>query len=91
MKVNMGKIDRIVRISVAVILGFFILTGKVSGVMAIVLGIIALVFLVTGIISRCLMYYPLGISTCKRAPVVENAEKKDSDTQRQNNDSILVR
>ena len=80
MKVNMGKIDRIVRISVAVILGFFILIGKVSGVMAILLGIIALVFLVTGIISRCPMYYPLGISTCKRAPAAENAEKNDSGT-----------
>jgi hypothetical protein len=79
MKVNMGSVDRIVRISLAVTLGIFILTRVISGVTAAVLGIIALVFLATGIFSRCMLYYPLGISTCKRTPVDENGEKKDSD------------
>ena len=80
MKENMGSVDRVVRISIAVILGVLIVIGKVSGVTAIVLGIIALVLLVTGIISRCLLYYPLGISTCKCAPVEEKTAPKDGDT-----------
>ncbi|MBN1578865.1 MAG: DUF2892 domain-containing protein [Chitinispirillaceae bacterium] len=79
MKVNMGLIDRIVRITVAVILSLLIISGKVSGVTAIILGIIALVFLGTGIFSLCPIYYSLGISTCKRAPVGDTTETKADD------------
>ena len=75
----MGSIDRIVRITIAVILTLFILVGMFSGVMAIILGIIAMILLVTGITSRCPMYYPLGISTYKFASPGKNAENKDGD------------
>jgi disulfide bond formation protein DsbB len=80
MKANMGSVDRVVRISIAVIIGVLLIIGKVSGVTAIVLGVIALVLFVTGIIARCLLYYPIGVSTCKCAPVEEKAAPKESDT-----------
>jgi hypothetical protein len=80
MKVNMGSIDRILRITIAVILTVFILVGMFSGVTSAILGIIALVLLVTGIFSRCPMYYLLGISTCKCAAAGEKTENKAGDS-----------
>ena len=83
MKVNMGSIDRIVRVVFAVILVLFILIGMVSGITAIVFGSIALVLFLTGIFSRCLLYYPLGISTNSTPPAIENAENTDGDKQKE--------
>ena len=63
MKKNMGIIDRIIRIALAVLIAILYLTNAISGVVAIILGIIAIAFLITGIIGFCPVYLPLGIST----------------------------
>ena len=65
MRKNMGNIDRIIRTLVAVVIGFLLLTGKLSGALAIILGIFAVILLVTSIIGWCPAYLPLGISTRK--------------------------
>ncbi len=65
MRKNMGNIDRIIRTLVAVVIGFLLLTGKLSGALAVILGIFAVVLLVTSIIGWCPAYLPLGISTRK--------------------------
>lgn len=63
MKANMGTIDKVIRIALAVLVGVLYFTGQISGTVAIVLGILAIVFVLTSLISFCPLYLPLGIST----------------------------
>ncbi|MGV7930274.1 MAG: DUF2892 domain-containing protein [Spirochaetota bacterium] len=65
MKKNMGTIDRVLRVTVAVIIGILYLTGQISGLAAIVLGVIAVIFVATSLVSTCPLYVPLGINTRK--------------------------
>ena len=67
MKKNMGTVDRIIRVLVAVVIALLYFAGQISGVAAIILGIIAVVFLLTSIIAFCPLYVPFGISTRKKA------------------------
>jgi uncharacterized membrane protein HdeD (DUF308 family) len=66
MKKNVGNIDRIVRIILAVILGVLYFTNIVTGTLGIVFLIFAIIFLVTGIIKFCLLYAIFGIKTCDK-------------------------
>jgi uncharacterized membrane protein len=66
MKKNMGSIDRVIRVVLAVAFGLLVLTGTVNGVLAIILGVLAVVFLGTAAIGFCPLYAPFGISTCPR-------------------------
>jgi uncharacterized membrane protein len=66
MKKNMGSIDRVIRVVLAVAFGVLVLTGTVNGVLAIILGVLAVVFLGTAAIGFCPLYAPFGISTCPR-------------------------
>lgn len=63
MKANMGTIDKIIRIALAVLVGVLYFTGQISGTVAIILGVLAIVFVLTSLISFCPLYLPLGIST----------------------------
>jgi len=63
MKKNMGTIDRIIRILLAVVVVILYMTGSITGVAAIILGILAFVFIVTSMIGFCPLYVPLKIST----------------------------
>lgn len=65
MKKNMGAADRIIRILLAIIVGYLILTGQVSGTLAVILGILTVAFVVTGFIGWCPAYLPFGFSTKK--------------------------
>lgn len=62
---NMGTIDRIIRIALALVFVGLIVTGTVSGVFAIILGVLAAVFAVTSVVSFCPLYVPLKLSTLK--------------------------
>jgi len=63
MKANMGTIDKVIRIALAVLVGVLYFTGQISGTVAIILGVLAIVFVLTSLISFCPLYLPLGIST----------------------------
>ena len=63
MKKNMGTIDRIIRVLLAIVVGILYLTGNISGAAAIILGILAVVFILTGAIGFCALYVPFNIST----------------------------
>jgi hypothetical protein len=63
MKKNMGTIDRIIRILLAIVVIGLYLNGSITGVAAIILGILALVFILTSLIGFCPLYVPLKIST----------------------------
>ena len=66
MKVNMGSIDRVVRIIAALIIAALYFTHIISGTVAIILLVIATIFILTSFISFCPLYLPFGISTKKK-------------------------
>jgi hypothetical protein len=66
MKHNMGSIDKIVRVLVAVVIGILYFTDQITGTAAIILGIFAIVFLLTSAIGFCPLYLPLKLSTIKK-------------------------
>jgi hypothetical protein len=63
MKKNMGTIDRIIRILLAIVVVILYITGSITGVAAIILGILAFVFILTSLIGFCPLYVLLKIST----------------------------
>ena len=65
MKQNVGNIDRILRVIVALILAVLYFSGIVSGTLGLVLLILAAVFLLTSLVSFCPLYLPLKINTRK--------------------------
>lgn len=65
MKMNMGTIDRIIRLTLAAVIAILYLTGTVPGVAGIILIVIALIFAVTSFIGFCPLYTLLKVSTCK--------------------------
>jgi hypothetical protein len=68
MKPNMGTVDRVVRILVAIAIAFLYFTGRISGTVAAILGVIAVVFVITSFAGRCPGYLPFGFSTRKEPP-----------------------
>lgn len=67
MKANMGTIDRIMRILLAISIGIAWYVGLISGVLAIVLGSIAVIFVLTSLVSFCPLYLPFGLSTLRKS------------------------
>lgn len=64
MKANMGSLDRIIRLVIAVILAAFYLTDSITGTTVIIFLAIAAVFTLTSLFSFCPLYTLLGINTC---------------------------
>jgi len=65
MKKNIGTIDKIVRVILALVIVALYFTQIIYGVLAIVLLVFAGVLLLTSLISFCPLYLPFGIKTCK--------------------------
>ena len=65
MKKNMGKLDRLLRAIAALVIGYLLINGTISGTLGIILAIVAIAFLVTSMISWCPAYLPFGLSTIK--------------------------
>ncbi|ARA92018.1 hypothetical protein AWN76_001765 [Rhodothermaceae bacterium RA] len=65
MRKNMGTIDRVLRVVVAIVIGVLYFTGQITGTAALILGILAVVFLLTSLVGTCPLYVPLGLSTKK--------------------------
>lgn len=63
MKQNMGTIDKVIRVALAILVGVLYLAGQISGTVAIILGVLAVIFVATSLISFCPLYLPFGIST----------------------------
>jgi len=63
MKKNMGTIDKVIRILVAVVFVVLFFTKVITGTLGIVLLVLAAVFVLTSLISFCPLYLPFGIST----------------------------
>jgi hypothetical protein len=67
MKKNMGSVDRVIRILLAIVVIVLYLAGNITGIAAIILGIFALIFIVTSAIGFCPLYAPFKISTIGKA------------------------
>ena len=63
---NVGKLDKVIRIAAALILGILVLSGVLKGAAAIVLGLVAVVFIATSLVGTCPLYLPFGISTMRK-------------------------
>jgi hypothetical protein len=66
MKKNMGVIDRVIRILIAVVVVVLYFMHVISGTLAIILLILAGVFVLTSILGFCPLYLPLGLNTGKK-------------------------
>ncbi len=66
MKKNMGTIDRMVRVLLAVVIATLYFTNIISGTVAIVLLALAAVFILTSLVSVCPLYLPFGLSTLRK-------------------------
>jgi hypothetical protein len=66
MKKNMGTIDKVIRILVAVVVVALYFTNVISGTLGIILLALAAVFVVTSVLSICPLYMPFGLSTRKK-------------------------
>ena len=67
MKTNMGTVDRIIRLLVAVVIAILYATNQITGTAAIVLLILAGVFILTSFMSFCPLYFPFGLSTKRKS------------------------
>lgn len=63
---NMGTVDRIIRLAIAVVIAVLYLTGNLVGPAAIVLGIIAIIFVLTSAVGFCPLYVLFRLSTRKK-------------------------
>ena len=61
MKVNVGNVDRVLRISSGVVIVTLTALGIISP-----WGWLAIGLIVSGVIRNCTLYSLLGINTCKR-------------------------
>jgi len=66
MKKNMGTIDKVIRILVAVVVVILYFTNVISGTLAIVLLALSAIFIVTSIVSICPLYMLFGLSSRKK-------------------------
>ena len=63
MKKNMGKLDRIIRIVLALAMAILYFSNIITGVLGIVLLIVACVFALTSLVSFCPLYTLIGLNT----------------------------
>ncbi len=66
MKANMGSLDKVIRIVLAIVFAMLFITKTVESTVGIVLLVLGGVFLFTSILSFCPLYTILGINTCKK-------------------------
>lgn len=69
MKKNVGTVDKVVRIILALVIVALYFTHVLSGVLAIVLLALAGIFVLTSLFSFCPIYWPFGIRTNKKKQV----------------------
>ncbi|MBK6629311.1 MAG: DUF2892 domain-containing protein [Flavobacteriales bacterium] len=64
MKKNVGNIDRIVRILLALVFGYLYFSNTVTGLVGTVLLVLGGIFVLTALVGTCPIYSALGMSTC---------------------------
>lgn len=72
MKRNMGKIDKIVRFTITVIIALLVYYRVIEGALSYILLTVGAVFFLTSLTGFCPLYGLFGLNTCK----VRKAHKK---------------
>jgi hypothetical protein len=65
MKKNMGTVDKVIRIIVAVVFAALYFMGTIEGTPGIILLVLSVVFVLTSLVGICPLYLPFGISSRK--------------------------
>lgn len=65
MKTNIGDIDKIIRLALAILIGVLFYTEIINGFLALALGLFAGIFFLTSFIGFCPLYTLFGINTCQ--------------------------
>ncbi|MBX7182959.1 MAG: DUF2892 domain-containing protein [Bacteroidia bacterium] len=63
MKQNMGTLDKILRLVVAIVVAILYFTGTISGQIVLGLGVLAAIFVLTSLVGFCPLYLPFGLDT----------------------------
>ncbi|QNL22428.1 DUF2892 domain-containing protein [Hyphobacterium sp. CCMP332] len=66
MKKNVGVMDKLLRMSIVLIIGALYLVDAISGLPAIILGGIALYLTISSFIGFCILYKPFGYSSIEK-------------------------
>ena len=66
MKKNVGSIDKVVRIIIAIVLAVLYFANVVTGTLGIIFLVLAAIMLLTSFISFCPLYAPFGMNTSKK-------------------------
>ncbi|MFZ9028784.1 MAG: YgaP family membrane protein [Crocinitomicaceae bacterium] len=66
MKKNMGNMDKVIRVLIALVIGVLVFAEVLTGTLAIVLLVLAGIFVLTSVVGTCPLYLPFGASTCKK-------------------------
>ncbi|MBK8954403.1 MAG: DUF2892 domain-containing protein [Saprospiraceae bacterium] len=65
MKKNMGRVDRLIRTGIAILIVVLYMTGQISGLTATIALLLGAIFLLTSYLRFCPLYLPFGISTIR--------------------------
>ena len=68
MRKNVGKMDRVVRIAIAVVLSILAYSKIIPGDFALGVYIVSLIIAITGFVRFCPLYKVLHKSTCREEP-----------------------
>jgi hypothetical protein len=66
MKKNMGILDKVIRILIALVVIVLYFVHAISGTWAIILLILSGIFILTSLVGFCPLYLPFGINTGKK-------------------------
>jgi hypothetical protein len=62
---NVGTIDKVIRILIAVVVAILYFTNVISGTLGIILLVVAGILVLTSLVSVCPIYLMLGLSSRK--------------------------
>ena len=65
-KKNIGNIDKVIRILIAIVIAILFFGNVITGVLGIALLTVAVIFVLTSLISFCPLYIPFDVNTGKK-------------------------
>jgi hypothetical protein len=66
MKKNIGSLDKILRMVLALLIGILYFSGVIDGLYAYILMALGIILLITSLNNFCPLYLPFGFSTRKK-------------------------